>query len=55
MNKVRGEAELTAAGKSHRLLLTLGALAEIEDGLALNRGRLDLVFLGCFGEMPLEP
>src|SRR5262249_13493053 len=28
--------ELVAAGKSHRLLLTLGALAEIEDGLALE-------------------
>lgn len=36
MNAIRGEAELTAAGKSHRLLLTLGALAEIEDGLALT-------------------
>lgn len=34
-NRIRGEAELTAAGKSHRLLLTLGALAEIEDGLGL--------------------
>lgn len=36
MNKIRGEAELVAAGKSYRLLLTLGALAEIEDGLALT-------------------
>jgi hypothetical protein len=35
MNKIRGEAELLAGGKSYRLLLTLGALAEIEDGLAL--------------------
>ena len=35
MNKVRGEAELLAGGKSYRLLLTLGALAEIEDGLGL--------------------
>jgi len=26
MNKIRGEAELTAAGISHRLLLTLVAL-----------------------------
>jgi hypothetical protein len=34
-NRIRGEAELSAAGKSYRLLLTLGALAEIEDGLAL--------------------
>lgn len=34
-NKIRGEAELVAAGKSHRLLLTLGALAEIEGGLGL--------------------
>ena len=33
MNKIRGEAELIAGGKSFRLLLTLGALAEIEDGL----------------------
>ncbi len=36
MNKIRGEAELLAGGKSYRLLLTLGALAEIEDGLALT-------------------
>lgn len=36
MNKVRGEAELPAGGKSYRLLLTLGALAEIEDGLGLT-------------------
>ena len=35
MNKIRGEAELLAGGKSYRLLLTLGALAEIEDGLGL--------------------
>lgn len=35
MNKIRGEAELIAGGKSFRLLLTLGALAEIEDGLGL--------------------
>jgi hypothetical protein len=35
MNRIRGEAELIASGKSHRLLLTLGALAEIEDGLSL--------------------
>jgi hypothetical protein len=36
MNKIRGEAELVAGGKSYRLLLTLGALAEIEDGLGLG-------------------
>ena len=36
MNKIRGEAELLAGGKSYRLLLTLGALAEIEDGLGLS-------------------
>jgi hypothetical protein len=36
MNKIRGEAELIAGGKSYRLLLTLGALAEIEDGLGLD-------------------
>jgi hypothetical protein len=35
-NKIRGEAELIAGGKSFRLLLTLGALAEIEDGLGLD-------------------
>ncbi len=34
-NPIRGEAELIAGGKSYRLLLTLGALAEIEDGLGL--------------------
>ena len=34
-NIVRGESELVAGGKSYRLLLTLGALAEIEDGLGL--------------------
>jgi hypothetical protein len=35
MNKIRGEAELVAGGRSYCLLLTLGALAEIEDGLGL--------------------
>ena len=34
-NKIRGEAELAAGGTTYRLLLTLGALAEIEDGLGL--------------------
>ncbi|MEI9989911.1 MAG: GTA-gp10 family protein [Rhizomicrobium sp.] len=34
-NRIRGEAGLTAGGCSYRLLLTLGALAEIEDGLGL--------------------
>ena len=34
-NRIRGESELVAGGKSYRLLLTLGALAEIEDGLGL--------------------
>lgn len=34
-NAIRGEAGLVAGGKSYRLLLTLGALAEIEDGLGL--------------------
>jgi hypothetical protein len=34
-NAIRGEAGLSAGGKSYRLLLTLGALAEIEDGLGL--------------------
>jgi hypothetical protein len=35
-NKIRGEAELIAGGRTYRLLLTLGALAEIEDGLGLT-------------------
>ena len=35
-NSIRGEAELVAGGRSYRLLLTLGALAEIEDGLGLE-------------------
>jgi hypothetical protein len=35
-NPIRGESELIAGGKSYRLLLTLGALAEIEDGLGLS-------------------
>jgi len=34
-NAARGEAALLAGGRSYRLLLTLGALAEIEDGLGL--------------------
>lgn len=36
INKVRGEAALLAGGRQYRLLLTLGALAEIEDGLGLD-------------------
>lgn len=35
-NKIRGEAALEAGGRQYRLLLTLGALAEIEDGLGLD-------------------
>jgi len=35
-NTIRGEAELVAGGREYRLLLTLGALAEIEDGLGLG-------------------
>ena len=35
-NKIRGEAALVAGGKQYRLLLTLGALAEIESGLGLS-------------------
>jgi hypothetical protein len=34
-NAIRGEAALEVGGKTYRLLLTLGALAEIEDGLGL--------------------
>ena len=36
MNRIRGESELLAGGNTYRLLLTLGALAEIEDGLELE-------------------
>lgn len=36
INKTRGEAALEAGGRQYRLLLTLGALAEIEDGLGLD-------------------
>jgi len=36
VNTIRGEAALIAGGKSYRLLLTLGALAEIESGLGLS-------------------
>jgi hypothetical protein len=35
-NRVRGDAELDAAGRRYTLRLTLGALAEIEDGLSLD-------------------
>ena len=35
-NRARGEAELQAGGRMFRLRLTLGARAEIEDGLSLN-------------------
>ena len=34
-NRIRGEAALSAGDRQYRLLLTLGALAEIEDGLGL--------------------
>jgi hypothetical protein len=36
VNRARGEAALAAGGRQYRLLLTLGALAEIEDGLGLD-------------------
>jgi hypothetical protein len=36
VNKARGEAALAAGGREYRMLLTLGALAEIEDGLGLD-------------------
>ena len=36
VNRARGEAALEAGGREYRLLLTLGALAEIEDGLGLD-------------------
>ena len=35
-NAIRGEAALACAGHRYTLLLTLGALAEIEEGLALT-------------------
>jgi hypothetical protein len=35
-NRIRGEAALNAGGAGYTLLLTLGALAEIEDGLGLT-------------------
>ncbi|MDE2182889.1 MAG: gene transfer agent family protein [Alphaproteobacteria bacterium] len=35
-NAIRGEVELRANAKTYRLLLTLGALAEIQAGLALD-------------------
>jgi hypothetical protein len=34
-NKIRGDAELVADGKRYTMRLTLGALAEIEDGLGI--------------------
>jgi hypothetical protein len=42
-NAIRGEAGLVAGGRSYRLLLTLGSLAEIEDGLGLS----DLTQIGA--------
>jgi hypothetical protein len=36
VNRIRGEASLNAGGREYRMLLTLGALAEIEDGLGLD-------------------
>ena len=35
-NKARGEVEVEAGGRPLKLRLTLGALAEIEDGLSLD-------------------
>ena len=35
-NRARGDVDLLAGGHSYTLRLTLGALAEIEDGLGLN-------------------
>jgi len=34
-NRARGDAELNAGGRTYIMRLTLGALAEIEDGLGL--------------------
>lgn len=47
-NKARGEAVLAAGGRQYRLLLTLGALAEIEDGLGLD----DLAAVGARLKQP---
>lgn len=35
-NKIRGEVALQAGSKDYHMLLTLGALAEIEEGLGLE-------------------
>lgn len=35
-NKQRGDVELSAGGRAYTMRLTLGALAEIEDGLGLH-------------------
>jgi hypothetical protein len=48
INKARGEAALEAGGRQYRLLLTLGALAEIEDGLGLD----DLSGIGARLQQP---
>jgi hypothetical protein len=34
-NRIRGDVELNAGGRAYTMRLTLGALAEIEDGLGL--------------------
>src|SRR6185295_12926803 len=34
-NRIRGDVELLAGGRAYTMRLTLGALAEIEDGLGL--------------------
>lgn len=36
VNTARGEVGIVIGGKRHKLCLTLGALAEIEDGLGLK-------------------
>jgi hypothetical protein len=48
VNRARGEAGLEAGGRQYRLLLTLGALAEIEDGLGLD----DLSGIGARLQQP---
>lgn len=42
-NRARGESELVINGTPHRLILTLGALAEIEDDIGMPIGQLEQV------------
>lgn len=48
INRARGEAPLTVGGRTYRLCLTLGALAEIESAL-------DVTGLAALGERLCDP